>query len=319
MLFDKDDMHKKLDVLSGGEAARLLLARLGAEAPDPVLDEPTNHLDLEGIQSLAEGLLEYEGTIIFVSHDRWFVDKVASRILEITPDGIEDFPGTYAEYLAKSAGSDHLDLEAVAEQEREKKREQKRQKRREKEAERKAAKKAVGKPTLPSKPRRKSQSFTCLRPINATCECLDALAHQVHNEVHFFGGDGKVGRESRVFAAVNDAQTAFTKPSFDAIKAHHFDARVQLSTKEQSRSLHLGDQARELFHEAFQFDQKFFPSFLDVLAQGRCEARQHRATHLQRTRVCGHGVSVDATHIQATGPLVASKHAQRVLASVQVF
>ena len=144
VLFDKDDMHKKLDVLSGGEAARVLLARLGAEQPTVlVLDEPTNHLDLEGIQALADGLAAYEGTILFVSHDRWFVDKVATRILEITPDGIEDFPGTYSEYLARDAGADHLDLEAVAEQEREKRREKKRQKRKEKEANRKAAKKAA--------------------------------------------------------------------------------------------------------------------------------------------------------------------------------
>ena len=142
VLFDKDDMAKKLDVLSGGEAARLLLARLGAEAPTVlVLDEPTNHLDLEGIQSLADGLSVYEGTILFVSHDRWFVEKVATRILEITPDGIEDFPGTYKEYLGRNAGEDHLDLEAVAEQEKEKRRERKRQKRKDKEASRKLAKK----------------------------------------------------------------------------------------------------------------------------------------------------------------------------------
>ena len=117
---------------------------MGAELPTVlVLDEPTNHLDLEGIQSLAEGLQTYEGTILFVSHDRSFVEQVATRIVEITPDGIEDFPGTYAEYLGRNAGEDHLDLEAVAEREREKRRERKRQKRKEKEVERKAAKKAA--------------------------------------------------------------------------------------------------------------------------------------------------------------------------------
>ena len=144
VLFDKEDMGKKVDVLSGGEAARLLLARLGAELPTVlVLDEPTNHLDLEGIQALAEGLQKYEGTILFVSHDRSFVEQVATRIVEITPDGIEDFPGTYAEYLGRNAGEDHLDLESVAEREREKRRERKRQKRKDKEAGRKAAKKAA--------------------------------------------------------------------------------------------------------------------------------------------------------------------------------
>lgn len=142
VLFDKDDMSKKLDVLSGGEAARLLLARLGAEEPTVlVLDEPTNHLDLEGIQALADGLAGYEGTILFVSHDRWFVERVATRILEITPDGIEDFPGDYREYLAKTEGGDHLDLNMVAEKEREARREKKRNKRKAKEQNKRTQKK----------------------------------------------------------------------------------------------------------------------------------------------------------------------------------
>ncbi len=133
VLFDRDDMDKKAGVLSGGEAARLILARIGVEAPTVmVLDEPTNHLDLEGIRALAEGLKAYEGTIIFVSHDRWFVDAVATRILEITPEGVDNFPGTYAELIAKKGGSDHLDAEEVAERAREEKREKKRQKRRDK-------------------------------------------------------------------------------------------------------------------------------------------------------------------------------------------
>ena len=147
VLFDKDDMSKKLDVLSGGEAARLLLARLGAEEPTVlVLDEPTNHLDLEGIQALADGLAGYEGTILFVSHDRWFVERVATRILEFTPDGLEDFPGSYSEYLAKTEGGDHLDLDMVAEKEREARREKKRLKRRAKEQSKKAKKKAEQNP-----------------------------------------------------------------------------------------------------------------------------------------------------------------------------
>jgi ATPase subunit of ABC transporter with duplicated ATPase domains len=143
VLFDKDDMSKKLDVLSGGEAARLLLARLGAEEPTVlVLDEPTNHLDLEGIQALADGLAGYDGTILFVSHDRWFVERVATRILEITPDGIEDFPGSYGEYLAKTVGADHLDLNMVAEKERETRREKKRNKRKAKEQNKRTQKKS---------------------------------------------------------------------------------------------------------------------------------------------------------------------------------
>jgi ATPase subunit of ABC transporter with duplicated ATPase domains len=113
VLFKKDEVDKRVGALSGGEAARLIFARLGVIRPTVlVLDEPTNHLDLEGIESLAEGLERYDGTIIFVSHDRWVVSRLATRILEIRPDGIEDFPGSYEEYLVRCA-DDHLDIEAV--------------------------------------------------------------------------------------------------------------------------------------------------------------------------------------------------------------
>jgi ATPase subunit of ABC transporter with duplicated ATPase domains len=113
VLFKKDEVDKQLRNLSGGEAARLIFARLGVLQPTAlVLDEPTNHLDLEGIEALADGLGGYDGTIIFVSHDRWLVSRLATRILEIRPDGLQDFPGSYEEYLAR-CGDDHLDVEAV--------------------------------------------------------------------------------------------------------------------------------------------------------------------------------------------------------------
>jgi ATPase subunit of ABC transporter with duplicated ATPase domains len=78
-----------------------------------VLDEPTNHLDLEAIDALVESLRAFEGTVLFVSHDRAFVSALATRVLEVTPQGFRDFPGTYEEYLAR-CGDDHLDAEAVA-------------------------------------------------------------------------------------------------------------------------------------------------------------------------------------------------------------
>ena len=113
VLFTKDEAEKKVEYLSGGEGARLVFAKLGIDRPNVlVLDEPTNHLDLEGIEALANALRAYDGTTIFVSHDRWFVGRLATRILEIRPDGIVDFPGTYAEYLAQ-LGDDHLDVETV--------------------------------------------------------------------------------------------------------------------------------------------------------------------------------------------------------------
>jgi ATPase subunit of ABC transporter with duplicated ATPase domains len=113
VLFSGDDVDKPIASLSGGEAARLIFCRLIVERPNLlVLDEPTNHLDLEAIQSLAEGLRAYDGTLLFVSHDRWLVSELATRIIELTPVGPRDFPGTFAEYLQRS-GDDHLDAEAV--------------------------------------------------------------------------------------------------------------------------------------------------------------------------------------------------------------
>jgi len=114
VLFSGDEVKKRLGSLSGGEAARLIFARLGVEEPNVlVLDEPTNHLDLEAIEALVEGLRRYDGTLLFVSHDRWFVGRLATRIVEITSAGINDFPGGWDDYLA-SCGDDHLDADAAS-------------------------------------------------------------------------------------------------------------------------------------------------------------------------------------------------------------
>ena len=113
MLFSGDDGAKRLDALSGGEAARLVFCRLALEHANVLLlDEPTNHLDLESIEALVEGLLGFEGTLILVSHDRWMVSQVATRIVEITPGRIRDYLGTYEEYV-QACGDDHLDVESV--------------------------------------------------------------------------------------------------------------------------------------------------------------------------------------------------------------
>jgi ATPase subunit of ABC transporter with duplicated ATPase domains len=125
VLFSGDEVGKRLVSLSGGEAARLIFARQVIEKPNVlVLDEPTNHLDLEAIESLVEGLRAYEGTLIFVSHDRWFVGELATRVIEITDQGINDFPGTWAEYLER-CGDDHLDAQAVLRKARASKRKEK--------------------------------------------------------------------------------------------------------------------------------------------------------------------------------------------------
>ena len=113
LLFSGDEAKKRLGTLSGGEAARLVFSRLSVERPNVlVLDEPTNHLDLESIEALVEGLEAFRGTLIFVSHDRWFVAQLATRIVEITPDDILDYQGTYEEYV-HFCGDDHLDADRV--------------------------------------------------------------------------------------------------------------------------------------------------------------------------------------------------------------
>ena len=122
VLFQKDEVSKKVSNLSGGEATRLIFARLGVTEPNVLLlDEPTNHLDLEGIEALESGLAAYDGTVIFVSHDRWLVSRLATRVLEIMVDGIQDFPGSFDEYLAR-CGDDHLDMDAVVRKARREKR-----------------------------------------------------------------------------------------------------------------------------------------------------------------------------------------------------
>jgi ATPase subunit of ABC transporter with duplicated ATPase domains len=113
VLFSGEEAGKQVRLLSGGECARLIFALLSVAKPNVlVLDEPTNHLDLEAIHALVEALKQFTGTLIFVSHDRWFVSELATRIIELTPAGPNDFPGTYAEYLAR-CGDDHLDGDAV--------------------------------------------------------------------------------------------------------------------------------------------------------------------------------------------------------------
>ena len=113
MLFSGPDGEKPVSALSGGEAARLVFSRLAVERPNVlVLDEPTNHLDLEAIEALVDGLKRFDGTLILVSHDRWFVGRLATRIVEIKPEGLLDYHGTYDEYVQFS-GDDHLDAERV--------------------------------------------------------------------------------------------------------------------------------------------------------------------------------------------------------------
>lgn len=102
MLFSQNDIKKSVKVISGGEQGRMLFGKLIMQKPNILLmDEPTNHMDMESIEALNLALENYKGTLLFVSHDRQFVSSIATRIIEITKDGVRDFHGTYDEYLAK--------------------------------------------------------------------------------------------------------------------------------------------------------------------------------------------------------------------------
>ena len=101
--FSGDDAEKKCRVLSGGEKARLVMAKMLFDPPNLlVLDEPTNHLDIATKEMLIAALARYEGTMLFVSHDRRFLAALSNRVLEVTPDGVHQYAGGYGEYVART-------------------------------------------------------------------------------------------------------------------------------------------------------------------------------------------------------------------------
>ena len=101
--FSGDDIEKKCRVLSGGEKARLVMAAMLFDPPNfLVLDEPTNHLDLDTKEMLIKALAAYEGTMLFVSHDRHFLGALSNRVLELTPEGIHQYGGGYTEYVERT-------------------------------------------------------------------------------------------------------------------------------------------------------------------------------------------------------------------------
>jgi ATPase subunit of ABC transporter with duplicated ATPase domains len=100
LLFSSEDFEKPVKVCSGGEKNRLLFGKLLMSAPNVlVMDEPTNHLDMEAIEALNLALAHYDGTLIFVSHDREFVSSLATQVIEISDQTLTHFDGTYEEYL----------------------------------------------------------------------------------------------------------------------------------------------------------------------------------------------------------------------------
>jgi ATPase subunit of ABC transporter with duplicated ATPase domains len=101
--FSGDDVEKRCRVLSGGEKARLVMAKMLYDPPNfLVLDEPTNHLDMATKEMLIQALSQFEGSMLFVSHDRHFLAALSNRVLELTPDGIHQYGGGYTEYVART-------------------------------------------------------------------------------------------------------------------------------------------------------------------------------------------------------------------------
>ena len=100
--FKGDKVKDPIRLFSGGEKARLAFAIISYQKPNILLmDEPTNHMDMEAIDALNQALMQYDGTLIFVSHDREFVSTLATRVMEIKDKEVIDFQGTYDEYLSK--------------------------------------------------------------------------------------------------------------------------------------------------------------------------------------------------------------------------
>ncbi len=115
--FSSDDFNRLLTEFSGGQKTRLNLGRLLALAPDLLLlDEPTNHLDMDSVEWLEDFLKEYPGTILIVSHDRWFLDRVASRIIELTNGQLRSYPGNYTNYLKLKAVEEEAETRAYEKQ-----------------------------------------------------------------------------------------------------------------------------------------------------------------------------------------------------------
>ena len=108
-LFSDEDVFKKIGVLSGGERGRYALLRLLLHPANfLLLDEPTNHLDLRAKDVLLDALVKYTGTVVFVSHDRYFIDKLATRVFEVGGGKVEIFPGNYEDYLWRKQGGQHV-------------------------------------------------------------------------------------------------------------------------------------------------------------------------------------------------------------------
>lgn len=108
-LFSGDDVEKTIPLLSGGEKARVALAKLAMDRDNfLILDEPTNHLDIDNKEVLENALIDYEGTILFVSHDRYFINRIATKVVELSEKGSKLYLGDYDYYLEKKQEEEEI-------------------------------------------------------------------------------------------------------------------------------------------------------------------------------------------------------------------
>jgi len=113
-LLTGDDVFQKIKTLSGGEKGRVSLAKLMLKRDNLlVLDEPTNHLDMDSREVLEDALEDFDGTILTVSHDRYFINRVANRVIEMTPDGVREYLGNYDDYLEKKRRDEAINRQDV--------------------------------------------------------------------------------------------------------------------------------------------------------------------------------------------------------------
>lgn len=113
-LFSGEDVLKKISALSGGEKARVSLSKLMLRGANMlILDEPTNHLDLVSREVLESALIDFEGTLLFISHDRYFLNKMAERVLELHPEGIDQYLGNYDDYVEKKRELEEIAKDAA--------------------------------------------------------------------------------------------------------------------------------------------------------------------------------------------------------------
>ncbi|GAB4424855.1 MAG: ABC-F family ATP-binding cassette domain-containing protein [Bacteroidia bacterium] len=199
-MFSGDDTEKKIQVLSGGERSRVALAKtLMAEANFLVLDEPTNHLDIASIDILVEALQAYEGTYVVVSHDRFFLERISTKVWYIEDRKICEYPGSYDEYAAWKARQEAASAASVRSAQQQEK---------EKEKERKAAEPAVTSGGGPDYGQRKAMRNR-LRKLEREQEEVEARIETL--ETHLRALEGRMADPAVAadFAALSEVQTQY--------------------------------------------------------------------------------------------------------------